>query len=125
MRLDHIFGSRGSGVRIQDVVESYERWHAEREVAVRSATAHATAALGGSREALSDVKQQLKEALHGRVELEAFVNEALSPRWFGRAGEGRGEGVAALLELIGTLPDEHTQIRDELTRRVEVRESHR
>ena len=55
--------------------------------------------------------------------LEAFVDEALSPRWFGRAGEGRGEGVAALLELIGTLPDEHTQIRDELTRRVEVRRS--
>ena len=92
----------------------------------------AAAALGSS-EDLRSIKGLLKRAAKGGVELDEFVDTALSPRYFGAAGAGvvrdqdqsQGEGgwgeEPALLELISSLPDEHTELRSELRARVEER----
>ena len=107
LRLDLIFGSRGSGSRIQDIVATYDVWAREREARISEANARAAAALG-SAEALKEFKQLLKGAAQRKVEMAAFVDAALSPTYF---GTGDAE---ALLELVATLPDEHTELRDEM-----------
>ena len=114
-RLDYIFGSRGGGgVRIQDVVATYSEWERERAARLRRANAHATAALGGSAAALREVKHLLKLSAAGKMGKDDFVEEALSPRYFGRAeGDPSTDAAAALLELIATLPDEHAELREE------------
>ena len=107
LRLDLIFGSRGSGSRIQDVVATYDEWARERDERISEANARAAAALG-SADSLKEFKQLLKGAAQRKVEMAAFVDAALSPSvlW-----EGDAE---ALLDLVATLPDEHTELRDEM-----------
>ena len=107
LRLDLIFGSRGSGSRIQDVVATYDEWARERDERISEANARAAAALG-SADSLKEFKQLLKGAAQRKVEMAAFVDAALSPAYFGR------DDAEALLGLVATLPDEHTKLRDEI-----------
>ena len=55
-----------------------------------------------------DEYSSLKGAAQRKVEMAAFVDAALSPSYF---GTGDAE---ALLDLVATLPDEHTELRDEM-----------
>ena len=151
MRLDRVFGSHGTNVRLQDVVASYNLWERKRTDEVRIANLRAAAALGGSKELLKEVKLLLKKAARGGLPMSEFVDMALSPRYFGRRGGGgtsvlqmdsrsgsAGAGAvvgpdqdeataaeeaelevgamaaSALLELVSTLPEEHTPLRDDL-----------
>ena len=121
LRLDRIFGSHGSGVRIQQVVAEYEEWDRARAARVRAARREAVKALGGSSEALGRFRLLLKRTVHGEETVAGFVQQALSPAFFGTGGgEDAGEEAdagaraGALLDLIRTLPDEHTELREEL-----------
>lgn len=129
-RLDDIFGSKG-GARIQQVVESYESWDEARRQRVQRAVARALHALGGSADgeggarALAAFKELLNQVLNGDVEPQAFADATLSPDFFGANGYGTddaaGDVDAPAIELIGTLSDEHAELRDELTSLVRSR----
>lgn len=125
LRRDDFFGSRG-GLRIQQVVSTYAQWDEARRRRMRQATRRAGLALG-SAEALGFFREALVAAVRGEMEAEDLASLALSEKFFGRradAGAGRDdttetcESVAALLQLVETLPDEHHALRDEVVRRV-------
>ena len=101
-------------MRIQQVAAEYGAWDAERRRRTQRAMARAAAALGGSRAALGEVKQRLKRVVHGKMEAAAFVDACLSPRFFGADDD-------ALVELLGTLPEEHAELRDGLLELIEGR----
>lgn len=123
-RLDDVFGSRG-GLRIQQVVESYDDWDTARRRRVQRAKDRALHALGGGEAAgksLAAFKNLLKQVAAGDMESTAFADAALSPVFFGADGYGNAdfapseESISApVIELVDTLPDEHATLRDELT----------
>ena len=86
---------------------TYDEWARERDERISEANARAAAALG-SADSLKEFKQLLKGAAQRKVEMAAFVDAALSPTYFGRGD------AEALLDLVATLPDEHTELRDEM-----------
>ena len=114
-RVDDVFGSVG-GLRIQQVVDDYEVWEAERKRRVAVAGRRALSALGGSRQKLETFRKALNRVRSGNMQAAAFAEQALSPSFFGSDGGGcSGADVCPVVELVRTLPDEHAALRNELT----------
>jgi uncharacterized protein (UPF0248 family) len=118
-RRDDIFGSRG-GLRVQEAVSSYASWEARRREQTRRARSRALSALGGGDDAevvLGKFKRLLSRVKSGGLDVEAFVDAALSPALFGEDGNGIGAPAApaAVVELIATLPDEMMPLRETIS----------
>ena len=128
-RTDLVFGSTGQ-CRIQEVVATYAEWEEDRAAALRRARARASRALSRSlggkpagREALAAFGRRVGRVNAGELTAAALAEEALSPAYFGADGDGGGgepsageekAPVAAVLELVSTLPDERAALREEL-----------
>mmetsp|Transcript_67875 Transcript_67875/g.123874 ORF Transcript_67875/g.123874 Transcript_67875/m.123874 type:complete len:380 (+) Transcript_67875:41-1180(+) len=129
LRRDDVFGSRG-GMRMKDVVASYDAWAEERRLLLQRGSARALRALGGNETHLEWLKKNLKRVNTGEMELEAFEQLVLTNDYFGHDGNAEGYGdedpgpdqeikpVPAVVQLIETLPDENAVLREELVQRL-------
>lgn len=112
LRLDLVFGSgQTNGTRIQDVVQRYDAWEAERKQRVKRAKVQSAAALG-AREKVVMLLKLLSRMQRGECNVEEFVQTARSEAYFGPTPPPRSQ--RALLALVMLLPDEHAHLRSDL-----------